>query len=221
VFLDSDMTVRPDFLQTHASLHQTYPATVFIGNIRFGPQVPDNCMTRYIESRGVHRTDTDKPVHFKCFVTGNSSMRRELLLQVGLFDEDFTGYGGEDLELGYRLHQAGSIFRYAPRALSWHHHLRSLEQTCRLMYSYGQQSLPLLMSKHPELAGVLRLDFLAESLLSPRRLLSHLALSPAVYRPVRALAEWGLDYFVPDLFFSYLWWYHRTRGFLVAENPSA
>jgi GT2 family glycosyltransferase len=216
VFLDSDMTVGPDFLQAHASLHRNQANIVAIGNINFAPQIPPNCMTRYIESRGVHRLTDNQVVPFKCFVTGNSSMRRDLLLKAGLFDENFTAYGGEDLELGYRLHQLDAVFRYAPDALSWHHHLRSLDQFCQLMHSYGRQSLPILLTKHPELARLLRTDFLEEFPLSPRRLFLNLALSGIVYRPIQALVQKTLKYYVPGLFFDYLWWYNRTRGYLEA-----
>ncbi len=220
VFLDSDMTVKSDFLQTHAAAHQKHPGTVVIGNIRFGPHIPDTSLARYINGRGVHRLKPDQPVPFKCFVTGNSSMQRDQLLQVGLFDEDFTSYGGEDLELGYRLHLHGVTFHYAPQALSFHNHLRSLDPLCRLMYTYGQKSLPVLLQKHPGLFSLLRLDFLAASPFSPRGLLLRLALSPAVYTPIHLLTRWGMEHYVPDIFFDYLWWYNRTRGYLDTDTPN-
>jgi GT2 family glycosyltransferase len=218
VFLDSDMTVESNFLRAHADQHRGHPRTVGIGHISFGPNIPSDALTGYIESRGVHRLAPSETVPFKCFVTGNSSVRRDLLLEVGMFDEDFTAYGGEDLELGYRLHKQGVTFCYLPQAVSWHHHLRSLDQLCQLMHIYGRHSLPLLTTKHPELAGLLRLGFLERRLLSPRRLLMSLALCGCVYRPVLSLSRWNLNRRVPDLFFDYLWWYHRTRGFLDAVD---
>ena len=214
VFLDSDMTVRSDFLSTHAALHRIQPNTVCIGNIRFGTRVPSNALTRYMENRGVHRIKKGQPVPFKCFVTGNASLRRQQLLQAGLFDEDFTAYGGEDLELGYRLHLQGASFRFVPSALSLHNHLRPIEQTCQLMYTYGKESLPLLLKKHPDLAKLLRLDFLQKPRFSPGRLFLSTILSPAVYRPVLYLTQRGMEHYVPDPFFDYLWWYNRTRGFI-------
>ena len=218
VFLDSDMTVRSDFLSIHASMHQNHPTTVCIGNIRFSTQFPSNALTRYTETRGVHQIKNGQPVPFKCFVTGNSSLRRQQLLQTGLFDEDFTSYGGEDLELGYRLHLQGIYFQYVPRAISFHNHQRTFEQTCQLMYIYGRKSLPLLLKKHPGLAKLLRLDFLYQSRFSFRHLCFDMALSPAVYCLVLLFTKWGLNYYVPDLFFDYLWWYNRTRGYIGAGS---
>ena len=216
VFLDSDMIVGTNFLCAHAQRHQNHAEAVFVGNVRFASEIPNTSLTRYIEGRGVHRVDEDKPIPFNCFVTGNSSVRRSTLLRVGFFDEDLTAYGGEDLELGYRLHLAGIPLYYAPEALSYHYHLRSLEPLCRLMQTYGNKSIPILLNKHPELDAVLRLDFIRASAFSPRRLALQLALLPLIHYPIRWLTRWLVKTYVPDLFFSYLFWSSRTRGYLQA-----
>ena len=216
VFLDSDMIVGTNFLCAHVQRHQTHAEAVFVGNVRFASEIPNTSLTRYIEGRGVHRIDEDKPIPFNCFVTGNSSVRRSTLLRVGFFDEDLTAYGGEDLELGYRLHLAGIPLYYAPEALSYHYHLRSLEPLCRLMQTYGNKSIPILLNKHPELDAVLRLDFIRASAFSPRRLALQLALLPLIHYPIRWLTRWLVKTYVPDLFFSYLFWSSRTRGYLQA-----
>lgn len=216
VFLDSDMIVGTNFLCAHAQRHQTHAEAVFVGNVRFASEIPNTSLTRYIEGRGVHRVDEDKPIPFNCFVTGNSSVRQSTLLRVGFFDEDLTAYGGEDLELGYRLHLAGIPLYYAPEALSYHYHLRSLEPLCRLMQTYGNKSIPILLNKHPELEAVLRLDFIRASAFSPRRLALQLALLPPIHYPIRWLTRWLVKTYVPDLFFSYLFWSSRTRGYLQA-----
>ena len=216
VFLDSDMTVGTNFLRAHAQRHQNHSEAVFVGNIRFAREIPSSALTLYLEGRGVHRVDENKPIPFNCFVTGNSSVRRSSLLRVGFFDEDLTAYGGEDLELGYRFHLAGIPLYYASEALSYHHHLRSLEPLCRLMQTYGSKSIPILLHKHPELDAVLRLDFIRASALSPRRLALQLALLSPVHYPIRWLTRWLVKTYVPDLFFSYLFWSSRTRGYLQA-----
>ena len=216
VFLDSDMIVGTNFLRAHVQRHQNHAEAVFVGNVRFASEIPNTSLTRYIEGRGVHRVDEDKPIPFNCFVTGNSSVRRSTLLRVGFFDEDLTAYGGEDLELGYRLHLAGIPLYYAPEALSYHYHLRSLEPLCCLMQTYGNKSIPILLDKHPELDAVLRLDFIRASAFSPRRLALQLALLPLIHYPIRWLTRWLVKTYVPGLFFSYLFWSSRTRGYLQA-----
>lgn len=219
LFLDSDMTVEPGFLRAHAQAHRQ-AGTVAIGHIRFGPLIPASCLTRYLDSRGVHWLREGEEVPFKCFVTGNSSVRRDQLLRVGLFDEDFTAYGGEDLELGYRLHLDGAVFRFADRARSLHHHLRPFPQHCQLMYTYGQYSIPVLLAKYPALAPLLRLDFLSGPFYSFRRLFFQLSLLPLFYYPIRWAVKVSLRWYVPARCFDYLWWYNRTRGYLKAVKQA-
>jgi GT2 family glycosyltransferase len=47
-------------------------------------------------------------------------VRRADLLRAGCFDESFTGYGHEDLELGYRLQRLGLEIVYEPLAVNYH-----------------------------------------------------------------------------------------------------
>ncbi len=51
---------------------------------------------------------------------GNLSLRKSLLENAGVFDEDFKGWGFEHFELGYRLHNAGATFWYVPDATNYH-----------------------------------------------------------------------------------------------------
>ncbi|HYH02356.1 MAG TPA: glycosyltransferase [Bacillota bacterium] len=41
------------------------------------------------------------------FTTGNSSVSRKDLIQIGMFDPGFKGWGVEDMDLGYRLIRSG------------------------------------------------------------------------------------------------------------------
>jgi glycosyltransferase involved in cell wall biosynthesis len=50
----------------------------------------------------------------------NSSVPAVAFREVGGFDEELAGYGGEDLELGYRLTRAGLPFRALPEATAVH-----------------------------------------------------------------------------------------------------
>jgi glycosyltransferase involved in cell wall biosynthesis len=54
------------------------------------------------------------------FITRNASVDTDALLRVGLFDEDFQGWGGEDIELGYRLCRAGIQFDATLDAVIYH-----------------------------------------------------------------------------------------------------
>jgi GT2 family glycosyltransferase len=54
------------------------------------------------------------------FLTGNVSIRKEFILQAGLFDEDFVQYGYEDWELGYRLYKMGAKYIVGTDVITYH-----------------------------------------------------------------------------------------------------
>ena len=218
VFLDGDMATAPGFLAAHADFHRAHPGEVAVGAIRFGPWVPRNAMTRYIHSRGVQGHRPGDTVPYKCFVTGNSSVARRQLEEVGLFDEGLSHYGGEDLELGLRLHRAGVRFRFAAEARALHGHARPFREQLCAMETYGRTGIPHLVARHPELATVLQVDVLHRR--TPRALALRLTLSSAVYRPVRWLTSGLLWAPLPGILFSYLWWCSRTRGYRAATRAA-
>lgn len=86
------------------------------------------------------------------FVTSNVSVGKSHLLKVGLFDENFTGWGGEDYELGYRLYKHGLEYRLCREAISYHqHHARNFAQARESELKNYQY----FCEKHPDLAILL------------------------------------------------------------------
>lgn len=83
--------------------------------------------------------------------TANLACRRSALESVGGFDERTpTLVGGEDVDLGVRLNQAGHRIVSNPRAVVWHgrDHVRSLRPILRSVFTYGRAETYLLL-RHP------------------------------------------------------------------------
>lgn len=80
------------------------------------------------------------------FLSGNVSLRKELITRAGGFDEGFKGWGFEDWEMGFRLHQIGGEFLAEPHAYSYHQEhpvfYPSVNKEMYTNYRYYQ-------SKHP------------------------------------------------------------------------
>jgi hypothetical protein len=74
------------------------------------------------------------------------------LIKVGGFNEAFTIYGMEDIELGYRLERAGSRMMFAPDAAAVHFRLPTYEDFMERSEQAGY-CLGYLLSLHPELKG--------------------------------------------------------------------
>ena len=121
LFNDSDILTSPDLLAQHLRHHARDEKVAVVG---WEVQVKDLIDYAHkrdnVEERGHLHPPTRKTLSWLYFLTGNASVRREDLLAVGSFDESFTGYGHEDLELGYRLQKAGVTILYEPKAVNYH-----------------------------------------------------------------------------------------------------
>lgn len=156
VFNDVDDFPDPDYITQLVARH-AQPSIAVRGNIRVLPELrARSAYLRFRDSRfpgGRRRQEWDNmdyenlPPCF--FTTGGVSVMRSDLLGVGLFDERFTGYGGEDEEMGYRLFQSGVRIVFEERARLWDgDDATTLERTCERYRNYGM-SAALLFAMHP------------------------------------------------------------------------
>lgn len=121
LFNDADILASPDLLSTHLRRHRERRGIAVVG---LEVQVRDFADYEYKrdhpEARGHLHPPSRRKLSWLYFLTGNASVRRADLLAVGSFDESFTGYGHEDLELGYRLQAMGIRIVYEPAAVNYH-----------------------------------------------------------------------------------------------------
>jgi glycosyltransferase involved in cell wall biosynthesis len=125
LFTDADILASPTLLERHADGQRASGGrrTAIVGC---------ELQVRTLDDYRLQREDAQRrhPLHpatrrhlsWLYFLTGNASVRREDLLRVGCFDEQFTGYGHEDLELGYRLQKDGVEIVYDAEAVNYHWH---------------------------------------------------------------------------------------------------
>jgi len=208
VFLDSDMEAREGFLAAHSNRHRNRPRTAVIGGIEWPS---GGSFLRYIGSRGVAKLTPGDEVPCRYFVTGNASVARSDLPAGNAFDETLPGWGGEDLDLGLRLREAGVTFVSAPEAASYHHFDGDLRGHVARTRLYGEKTLPVLTGRRPELARDLRLDLLE----SP---LWRAAVSGAVAGPVCLAARIFDRLPLPDAVFDYLTFAAYARGWLTGSG---
>jgi len=121
VFNDADIIASRDLLRRHLERHEGMERIAVVGQevqVRSLAEYDDKRL--HPERRNPLHKPSRKRLPWLYFLTGNASVRRRDVLAVGGFDETFTGYGHEDLELGYRLSRAGIAIYYEPRAVSYH-----------------------------------------------------------------------------------------------------
>lgn len=144
VFIDSDLVVLDNFLQSHASAHQAHlDRPIFT----YG-RVINTCNFDAPTSEPFKLTDRSGAF----FATGNVAIAKKYLLQAGLFDTTFRQYGWEDLELGVRLKKLGLSLVPCPEAIGYHWHPAfNLEQIPRLIeVEYQRARMGVIFyQKHP------------------------------------------------------------------------
>jgi GT2 family glycosyltransferase len=121
LFNDADILASEDLLSQHLDRHRRRAGIAVVGWEVQVKNLEDYVYKRdHPHARGRLHPPGRKRLSWLYFLTGNASVARGDLLRVGCFDESFTGYGHEDLELGYRLRQAGIEIVYEPKAVSYH-----------------------------------------------------------------------------------------------------
>jgi glycosyltransferase involved in cell wall biosynthesis len=164
LFTDADIIASPDLLSRHLE-HHDRPGTRAV----VGMEVQVVSYEDYLAKRAdrARRTplhgEKPKRLSWLYFLTGNASAPRAELDRVGRFDEDFTGYGHEDLELGYRLQHAGIPIRYEPEAVNYHWHPVPWDEQ-QQKYELAGKSTVRFYRKHPAFDVQLRLGMTPVSL---------------------------------------------------------
>jgi len=166
-FLDDDVEPAPDAVEQHLSSHGTAKEPLAaVGALPYPESTRWTCFLWYLERSGHYDLYKDPSKYPEGRpplppLNGNSSITREAFFRVGRYDEGFRQYGGEDLELGYRLAKAGVRFVYNPRAVGYHHHLKDFPQFCTDMERAGE-SLIRIYDKYPEIKQAKKIDVLED-----------------------------------------------------------
>lgn len=105
---------------------------------------------------------------FPFIITANGLFRREAIVSVGGFDEEFADAAAEDVDLGWRLGERGVAFGYAPDAWVCHRQRERGADIHAQFYRYGLSEVWLYL-KHRQRFG-------------PRDLPKHLWIRPILYR---------------------------------------
>ena len=155
---------------------------------------------------------------------------RSDLLAVGYFDERFTGYGGEDEEMGYRLFTSGVRIVFEENAHIWDgDDTTTLERTCERYRNYGRLGARLLFATHPDYLPYTSfrwhepVDRQSDSLrIGLTKLLIRCVLRPAVagmlQRFLKAIDHRRLPLDPPSVFYQYVLRTCYQQG--VQERPA-
>lgn len=167
VLINDDMIVKPNFLTQHLRSHLRHPEEheVVLGLTLWHPRLKKTPLMNWLTNGstvfgrfGGHQFAYEKlegktEGDYNFFYTSNLSLKKSLLDKYP-FDPVFSGYGWEDIELGYRLHkEAGMRLYYNKNAIGYHDHMMTEEGMKKRMYNIGKAAW-VIHEKYPELKKV-------------------------------------------------------------------
>ncbi|MDR5709032.1 MAG: glycosyltransferase [Armatimonadota bacterium] len=138
LFLDADVWAEANLLTAHAAHYRQGDRVAVQGPSRTHPRSKVNPFMEVKEmfpDLTPRRPHDLSPYHV---ITRNFSVRAEDFWRVGGFDEAFSGYGWEDIELGVRLRRSGVRIHWEPGAITWHYHVEDLESARRKLVEAGR-----------------------------------------------------------------------------------
>jgi GT2 family glycosyltransferase len=196
LFLDDDVVPEPHLLEEHLRSHGSQGDRVVVigpmltpADYRPNPFVRWEQAMLYKQYEAMERGDWEP--NYRQFYTGNASLRRELLLSVGGFDERFRR--AEDVETAYRLGQAGATFFFNNRAVGYHYAQRSFESWLKNAREYGRNDVIFDRdTRSTERVDIIRREFRDRHAMVrwlTRRCLGRPWLESSLSRPARTLAE--------------------------------
>lgn len=159
VLLDDDMEPLPGCLQAHWRAHQGAQRRAVMGAVPVALNEQSGPTARYIgekfETHGAKLAQSGYSIGFRDFYSGNLSVRRDVMVEVGLFDPEFKVYGNEDSELALRLLRAGVELVYDREAAATQHYEKDFAALARDNAAKGRTAV-LCLRKYPETIASLR-----------------------------------------------------------------
>ncbi|MEM8705400.1 MAG: glycosyltransferase family A protein [Actinomycetota bacterium] len=144
VFIDDDVVPEPHCVRTHIEIHEaSAERRVVIGPLLTPTTVELSPYVTWEQRMLYKQYDAMAEGHYSAtarqFYTGNASMRRSLLDEFGGFDPAFRR--AEDVELGYRLANAGVPFEFEMGAEAYHFAERSFDSWLGIASAYGRNDV--------------------------------------------------------------------------------
>jgi glycosyltransferase involved in cell wall biosynthesis len=140
LFIDDDVVATPQLVERHVAAHTVHgPGSVVIGPMLSPPDFAMTPWVRWEQQMLVRQYEAmergDYGATARQFYTGNASVRRAELIELGGFDVRFRR--AEDVELAYRMDAAGMHFHFDSAAVGYHYAQRSFEAWLRIASDYG------------------------------------------------------------------------------------
>ncbi len=156
LILNDDAICNPDLLSEHSKVHNSLPNEKIsvLGDFPYIEEAQKKPFVYFLENSSLVFAypimEAGRRYNYRFFWTCNLSIRKKVIIEAGMFDEEFREPMVEDTELGYRLQKMGYSVFYHPNALAVHYHSMDINGFAKRQKMSGR-NVVLLFKKHPEL----------------------------------------------------------------------
>lgn len=157
LFMDSDMQADPGFMEAHLAVLKGKDV-ISIGHVAYR-NLHRNVWAKYISERGVGKFRHGEEVPYNYFIAPNTALPASWVKEAGGFDGNISGYGGEDMELGYRLFTSRHPkFIYNRDSVVFTVQEKDLKTALSQLREYGGTGLRYVIQKWPDLSHIYWVD---------------------------------------------------------------
>jgi GT2 family glycosyltransferase len=161
LFIDDDVVPAPQMVGEHMKLHTDDKNLVVLGPMLNPPDFKFSPWVSWEQAMLVKQYQAMLDGQWKAtarqFYTGNTSLRRQILIDAGGFDERFRR--AEDIELAYRLDKQQVEFMFTMDAIGYHYAERSYQSWLQTPYTYGRYDIVFSREQRQELLEFVREEF--------------------------------------------------------------
>ena len=150
-FTDSDCIAEKTWIRELAKHFQDETVGGCGGHLE--PAPPQTVIEEYVIYKDIlsqERALRDEAISPPFLITANAMYRKDILEELGGFDENFT-VNGEDADLAWRVRWKGYELEYEARAIVYHHHRSTLWRLLKQIRSYGAGTSYLFWKHHRKL----------------------------------------------------------------------
>jgi GT2 family glycosyltransferase len=160
IILDDDMEPAPGFVAAHLAAHAAGEAKAVMGPVPIVMSESMSTPSAYVGEKFNRHLERlarcGGPQTARDFYGGNLSLPRDVLLRVDGFDERFTQYGNEDVELSLRLASASVPIVFEPSAIATQRYDKTFAALAADTVAKGRTAVQLARL-HPEVRSQLKL----------------------------------------------------------------
>lgn len=213
IFVDGDCRILPGFFQAWEGVDAGAAGAeaAWLGRVSYDSHPPSGFSRFLSRGSGVGKLAPDQAIPAAYFISQNFRLGKAAFERAGGFRTDLLGWGGEDVDLGYKLRALGLPMRYVKAAEVRHPSVTGLESYFARLHHFGRVNLPALIGDNPGLAAQFKLG-------CAKGPWSLLFANPLLFAACRALVTRFKGWPWPFVLYRYVIFNCYVRGFRQARG---